>query len=294
MLTFFDNLIRTKTVHSNKTNLSIKSTRSGNINSQNKIDLIKIKKYISMKLMQKLHNDYNPNTNNIKYLVIIACHCESETKLTTISNNLRYFDFTCAHKIIINTCDLSYNQQLKEICNLYSNTKYVEIENSPYVDFGKWTHILKDSPNYTDYDYVVLTNDSFFIHDSINHFFNLTAKHAVDLFGYNDSTQSRYHYQSYLFSLKVDVIPIFIRNVNNPHFLINSQKDVINNFETQMTDWFSSVNCFLKIGQIPMNIKKNIFFTNDKLYLPLKNNGLLPFTKLKRKNIHLKTCENNE
>jgi hypothetical protein len=49
-----------------------------------------------------------------------------------------------------------------------------------------------------------------------------------------------------------------------------------------MTNWFKTHNCFLKIGGSPLNRVNNIFFTNDALYFPLKNLGLLPFTKVKR------------
>ena len=102
------------------------------------------------------------------------------------------------------------------------------------------------------------------------------------MYGYNDSTQVRYHYQSYLFSLRKDAVQTFINKVTNSNLKISSQIDVINNFELQMTNWFKTHNCFLKIGGSPLHRGNNIFFTNDALYFPLKNLGLLPFTKVKR------------
>lgn len=136
--------------------------------------------------------------------------------------------------------------------------------------------------NYNDYDYVILTNDSFIIHNQINHFFNLIVKYNVELYGYNDSTQNRYHYQSYLFSLRKDAVQTFINRVSKLNLKIENQLDVINNFELQMTHWFKTHKCFLKIGEFGLDRSHNIFFTNDKLYLPLKNLELLPFIKLKR------------
>jgi hypothetical protein len=133
-----------------------------------------------------------------------------------------------------------------------------------------------------DYDYIILTNDSYIIHSSINHFLNLAAKHNVELFGYNDSTLIKYHYQSYLFILRKDAVPIFINKVSSPGLVINNLQDVICNFEINMTEWFSTKKSFLKIGNFKLDIGKDIFYTNDKLYFPLKNTGLLPFTKLKR------------
>jgi hypothetical protein len=85
-----------------------------------------------------------------------------------------------------------------------------------------------------------------------------------------------------LFGLRKDVIQTFIDNISNSKLTITCQNDVINNFELKMVNWFKTYNCFLKIGNFKLQNGHNIFFTNDELYLPLKNNGLLPFTKLKR------------
>ena len=63
---------------------------------------------------------------------------------------------------------------------------------------------------------------------------------------------------------------------------MNIHWDVVTNGELMLTKWFPNHKCFLKIGNMPLNHNHNIFFNNDKLYIPLKNNGLLPFTKLKR------------
>jgi hypothetical protein len=215
-------------------------------------------------------------------LVIIACHCDSDNKLNTIKNNLLYFDFESCDKIVINSNNLQHNNSIKEICSRHLNTTYFEIENDNYLDYGKWIHVLTNLVNYNEYDYIVFTNDSFTIHSSINHFLNLAVKYKVELYGYNDSTQTRYHYQSYLFILRKDVIPLFINKVTASNLTLKCQLDVINNFEVKMTDWFATHKSFLKIGNFGLEKGHNIFFTNDALYLPLKNSGLLPFTKLKR------------
>ena len=212
----------------------------------------------------------------------MACHCDSVLKLETIRKNLRFFAFENVHKIIINTAELPYNDKVEEICGRYSHSKYYEIPNSSYLDFGKWVFVLNNKVDYNEYDYIILTNDSFIIESPINHFLNLAFKFNVELFGYNDSTQNRYHYQSYLFCLRRDAIPTFIEKVKNPFLQIRNQLDVINNFELLMTDWFPTQNCFLKIGNFGLEKGHNIFFTNDLLYEPLKKNNILPFTKLKR------------
>ena len=52
-------------------------------------------KYCNSKFFQKRLNNYDPNQNNVKYLLIMACHCDSELKLSTIKRNLKYFDYEC-------------------------------------------------------------------------------------------------------------------------------------------------------------------------------------------------------
>jgi hypothetical protein len=238
-------------------------------------------KYVNDTVKIKDNNSYYP-VKNKKYAVIMACHCDSNLKLEVIKHNLQYFDYLNVDKIVINTSGLVLRNKLSETCSKFLNTSYYEIPNSSYYDFGKWVHALQHVVTINDYDYIVLTNDSFIIHSSIRHFLNLTAIHDVELYGYNDSTQTRYHYQSYLFSLRKDAVKTFIDNVMDKKINITSQEDVIVNFEVKMTDWFVSKKCFLTIGKFKLHKFKNIFFTNDKLYAPLKSSKLLPFTKLKR------------
>jgi hypothetical protein len=221
-------------------------------------------KYCNSKFFQKRLNNYSPNENNVKYLVIMACHCDSEIKLSAIKRNIKYF-----------------NSEFIEECSKYNNIKYTETQNFSTYDFGKWIHALENVKYYT-YDYIVFTNDSFIIHAPINHFFNLAHKYNVDFYGYNDSTQQQYHYQSYLFVLKCNAIPLFIRNYNKKKHLIKNQNDVIDHYELKMTTWFKTRYCFLNIGEFTINKGMNIFFTNDVLYGRLKQMTLLPFTKIKR------------
>ena len=240
-----------------------------------------IKKYINHKLKQKFNHCYNPNNNNIKYLVIMACHCDSEIKLSTIKKNLTYIDFECVDVLLLMSVNLPYNLEIESYCSTYKNVKYKEVDNEPTYDFGKWIKGL-NTIDYEKYNFIIFTNDSYIIHAPINHFFNLTFKNNVDFYGYNDSTQGRYHYQSYLFSLKKDVIPVFITNYFEKKANIQNQADVIDNYELTMTDWFNHKKCFLQIGNIETHKTLNIFFTNDTLYKLLKKTTLLPFTKIKR------------
>ena len=257
-----------------------------NMNLKIKINMLKrmrrnINNYLRNKTVQKNLNNYNPDNNNINYLLIFACHCDSEIKLNTIRNNLNYFNFDSIKILLINSIGLKYNADVQHICEMYKNVSYMEIDNDKTYDFGKWIYGLNNI-DYNNYNFTIFTNDSFIIHSPINHFCNLLQKNNCELYGYNDSTQQKYHYQSYLFAIRKDAINKFIYKFNVKKHTIKNQEDVIKEYEIDMVNWFNKNNCFLTIGKMPINRGLNIFFTNDKLYEKLKKQNLLPFTKIKR------------
>jgi len=271
-----------------------KFNKINKINKFNKLDIIlkerlyylkrslNIQKVVNYYGMVKRRNMYNPSFNNKKYLTIIACHNDSNFKYNNLINTINYLSFDCNDLVIVNSTNLENNSNLASWC-CERNIKYLEIDNDATYDFGKWVYTLKNIDT-SIYDFVVFTNDSFVIHSPIHHFYNLTSKMNVELYGYNDSTQNGYHYQSYLFSLSQNSIQKFIEIFDSKKNKIQSQNDVINEFELQMTHFFNSCDCFLKIGNEFHNKNLNIFFTNDFFKYYLFKNRLLPFTKVKKNN----------
>jgi hypothetical protein len=236
--------------------------------------------YVYCKYYEKKINHYNPDLNNKKILFLIAAHTNSEIKLNNVKELINYLSFDCIEIMVLNTELLTYSNDLKDFCK-EKNIFYFERENYITCDSGKWVELLSHK-NYSLYDYVFFANDSFTIEDSINHFINLSIKKNVELYAYNDSTELKYHYQSYLFCLKSDVVYKYIDMFNLHKDNIKCFQDLITNYELNMIDYFSSHDCFLKIGNISCNTGVNIFFANDYLYQILKCIGVLPFVKLKR------------
>ena len=287
-----NNVVRGKSLNRdlliNQNKISIKNKQA--IIKQNLVyNYLNELKYLKQKCIEKSINTYNISKNNVKYLVIMACHCNTEYKLLTIKQSVKYLMNDSTELLIVNSVNLSHNNQLRDFCASQSNINYIEAINNNTYDFGKWIHGLNVF-NYSKYNFVIFTNDSFIIHTPIDHYFNLVYKNNVDFYGYNSSTQRRYHYQSYLFSIKIESINTFINNFNIRRGSIANQLDVITHYELTMTDWFSSKNCFLNIGNFPSHKEKNIFFTNNVLYDKLKKTNLLPFTKIK--NINSKIIDN--
>lgn len=244
------------------------------------VELKKLRNFIDYKYKEKLDNSYNPVYNNKKLLLLTATHTDNELRFTTILNTMNYFDTKTMDIMVANSKSLKYSDELTTYYKS-KNIAYYEIENNSSIDFGKWIYLLSQI-DYSLYDYVFFINDSFIIENTITHFINLAIKSNTELYGYNDSTEENYHYQSYFFSVRSDAINKFIDMYNSKKNLIKTPHDVIQNYELKMIDYFSSHNCYLKIGNFFLLKGVNIFFKSDFLYEILKKNGLLPFVKLKR------------
>lgn len=241
-----------------------------------------IKLFIDNKIHEK--NQTVINFPIQKTLMLIACHTDSQIKFNSLINNFLYFERLSENIdfVIINTVNMSFGKEIKDSLNSKCSN-YFEIENTVSYDFGKWIYALENI-DYTMYNNIVFTNDSYIIHNNIDFFLYKAATTDVELYGYNDSTEKNYHYQSYLFSLKCteNIMNKFFNmyKVEINHIL--SQKDVIERLELRMIHFFNTSDCYLKIGEFPINRGLNIFFTANYLYDKLKNAGLLPFTKIKR------------
>ena len=121
-----------------------------------------------------------------------------------------------------------------------------------------------------------------FVLATIYPFFNKMLERDVELYGYNDSTQGCYHYQSYLFGLKESAVYKLQNLYSNKKHLLTNYLAVVSNIELKLVDTFKSTDCFLKIGYIISHRGKNIFFNNDSFYKKLFESRVLPLIKLKR------------
>jgi hypothetical protein len=227
-------------------------------------------------------NFYPPkiNSHSKRILTIMACHTNSLRKYNTVLNNLKYFCFMNNDIVVINSRGESHSDKLRETLKSCVDG-YCEIPNNAHLDIGKWCFILKKI-NYKIYDHVIFTNDSFLITSPIVHFFNKMMRSNVELYGYNDSTQIRYHYQSYLFALKKNAVDKLIALYLSRKHLMRTYEQVVENIELNLVNTFRTHDCFLKIGWLSSEKGRNIFFNNDTLYRKLLRTKLLPFIKLKR------------
>jgi len=234
-----------------------------------------------------ISNNHAPNnTNNEKILTIVACHTNTLFKYNAIVNNIPYLIFPNNDIIIINSSNEKYSDKLKKYISTKLAIKYIEIPNDKYIDIGKYIHVLNtiqtDDSMKKDYQFVVLINDSIIIKKPIMYFYNMTIKMNKELYAYNDSSEIKYHYQSYLYAIKYSAIYRLIDYFNIHKSDIHGYNDVIDKIELKLYDIYANdSDCFLKIAKLPCNINKNIYFHNDILYKLLFNNEILPFIKIR-------------
>jgi len=280
--------------------------RNNNNNKNNNINNSDLTLFIK-NYKKIISNNSSPNnTNNIKMVTIVACHTNTLLKYNVVINNIPYLIFPNNDIIIINSSNEKYSYKLKQyidnkiVINAPNNKiiKYIEIPNDKYIDIGKYIHVLNmietNGSLNKEYEFVVLINDSIIIKNSITHFYNMIINMNKELYAYNDSSEIKYHYQSYLYAIKYKAIHKLIDYFNIHKFEIHGYKDVIDKIELELNNIYANDNdCFLKIAKLPCNINKNIYFHNDALYNLLLNNEILPFIKIRalnkkdKNNIHI-------
>ena len=243
--------------------------------------------HLQSRLEQARKLNVKPSENGIyykKFLTLIACHTDSMLKLRTIVNNIKRLSFPDNKIVIINSTNTMFNHPLKKILqDKFPEVIFLETPNTVTLDSGKWINYLETYYNDIEEDYVIFTNDSYILEDSIYYYYHFIANSNCRLYGYNDSIQEKkYHYQSYLFSIRSDSLVLFMRHFLQVSSKIHGYKDVIKHIEFRLCDIFPERDCFLKIANLPGNNGKNIFYTNDNLYNLLKRSGGFPMTKLRR------------
>lgn len=221
--------------------------------------------------------------HNKKVLTMIACHTDTLTKVKTIINNIIKLSFSNNKIVVVNSSDTIYGGHLKNLMNrLFPAIELFEIPNTSSLDIGKCVFYL-DNHYRNTHDYLVFTNDSYYLTAPVYHFYKLMVRSRTQLYGYNDSSQTdKYHYQSYLYGVRSDAVHILVNHYRAMLPLLTGYMEVVYHIELKLCDIFSSKDCVLKIAHLPGHQGRNVFFDNDNLYTLLHKSGVLPIVKLKR------------
>jgi hypothetical protein len=224
--------------------------------------------------------------NKYNILAIFSNHTYNNIKYNISFNNISYILPHVNDIIIVDSIEEEYAIKLKtDLINIPKIKNFYFVKNDKILlDFYKWMYILNISNTIIEkYDYILFINDSIIITHDMNEYFNYLNKsiNKINIYGYNDSTQLQYHYQSYLFMIHKDTIHKFKNLYEEKKPNIYDVNGLIRNLELNFYSIDEKHDCLIKIGE-EYNKNNNIFWENDKLYEHLLSNNILCLIKLKR------------
>ena len=218
-----------------------------------------------------------------KILGLLANHTCNNIKYNISLNNIKLIHKNLNDICVIDTINIDYGNKLcNHLKKLYKINNYFFIENNSYFDFGKWIYALKNI-DYSIYDYILLINDSIILSDEINNFFNSlnNVDNNINLYGYNDSSQIKYHYQSYLFAINIRIVNKFINFIESKKNLIFDLESLVHNIELNLCEIDENHDSFIKIGN-KYNKDLNLYWENERLYKYLLTKKIFSIIKLKK------------
>lgn len=213
-----------------------------------------------MKYYMNLGIFLNNTNSEIKYNI----------NLINFNNLKNNFD-----KIILVDIDNEYSNRLNTILkstneNIVSydiDNKYVKDSNNDF-DINLIVNVLNNI-DCNEYNYLSFINDNYIYIDSLKNYFDYVIKHKLEFYSYSDSTEHKYHFQLYLFSIQSNSICKLLLNKDDNNLLFR----IKNIFESKMP--------FLKIAYLKCNLENNIFYNFKKeVYKKLLKKNLLPIINI--------------
>ena len=213
----------------------------------------------------------------MKTLCIVACHTSTELKTKSLVSNIKYFDEISDHIHIINSDEFK-DHGIESMLADYPDITYSYIPNDNLVCQGKWKSYLENN-DYSDYDKIILTNDSFLILGSLQPI--IDASEGFELFGINDSREIKYHITDYFRVYTKDAIDKLLDFYNDKisKFSLVSYDEVVRKLEVESTYAFDDYT-YDAFQKIDLRYKKNIFF-DDEILENLLDKGF-PIVKLRK------------
>lgn len=216
----------------------------------------------------------------MNHLLLLACHTNSLIKKNSLLHNIQYFTELCNNVVIIQSSE--YKDKLVEnyIKKINPNIIFYYTPNDKHICQGKWCSYL-NTIDYTKYDNITLTNDSFLITKSLKNYKNLIHK-DVELVSLLDSYEVKYHHPDFLRTYnKVGIEKIINYYQSNKH-RINTFYDAILYYEVNSSSLFENTKVLYPSKTHKHN---NIHYNNSELNKYLYNLNY-PIIKLKKLNIN--------
>jgi hypothetical protein len=224
-----------------------------------------------------LYKDNSSINQNI--LILIACHTNSELKKKALIHNVKILSKISKNIVIINSTDQQDTLLENSLKEAEPSIVIQYSQNDKYYCYSKWLYGLSNN-NYSSYDNVMLTNDSFILTREIDDYANLITK-DTELVAICDAYEIKHHY------------PDFIRTYNQEGLrkviqFYNSNKNNITNFLSCVYEYEVKSSSIFNKNNIrvlyPNNSKhiENIHFIDEytKDYLYNKNYPCIKIKKL--------------
>jgi hypothetical protein len=166
----------------------------------------------------------------------------------------------------INNINKSININKYELTNEFIEN--IEID----LNIEKILFSLKNI-NFSDFNYITIINDNYLYYKNITSYFNYIRDHDLDFYSISDSSEKKYHYQLYLFSIKSQYINEFI------NYISQNKNDILAQFNIHTI--FNKSNVYIKLAYLENNKNYNIFY-NDYLYEYFISSSILPIISINR------------
>jgi hypothetical protein len=214
----------------------------------------------------------------INNIGIFINNTDSELKLQVNINNINKLKSNF-HSIIIIDNENEFSEKLKYTIDekiVYKFFFYNNFSEKKIDDFNyeKIKYVLDnlDNIDLNNNFYFTIIDDNYIYSDSLKNYFNYVNEHNLEFYSMTDSSEERYHYQLYLFSIKSNSVEKF------RDYLKMNNKNLIYN----LIQIFNSKMCYIKVAYIDINYENNIFFNSSLLYQALVEEGILPIINLNK------------
>ena len=232
---------------------------------------------------------------NYNILTIFGLHTSNKQKFKSTINNIKYVNSFSKKILCIDSLELKNSSLKEKVTDKYKKVDFFYIDNCKnLLDVKKWIYGLQKI-NYTEFDYIILINDSICISRPLDSFFDMLYNINAEMYGMIDSFENNYHFQSFLRAFNKDGINKFIKyHFINNHKIQNPNQTIIT-FEIEIMKIFSKITSLYSIKDIlnrssKLNKLKNsirfyyeYIFDMDKNYLKTRKVVNLHFNDKKYK-----------
>ena len=226
-----------------------------------------------------------------KKLGVFINNTENESDYLINYNNYKNLKKNFDNIIII---DLNNNFSLnlkKYIEKKKNKCEYIICESKDFIQ-----KIILIQDKIINYDIITFIQDNHIYLSNLNDYFTHINKLQYEFYCFTDSTENFYHMQLYIFSIKKNIINIFI---NNCALILNKKKNLDDAsfklyYLKHITELFINRSVFIKVAYLDIIYNKNILLIDNDFYLELLKNEILPVIDVNLLNKYVNNYNNNK